>query len=388
MHAMTHENPWAGSHPFLDFRFRLDLPPLSFWARLGECSAAIEQIIGAPLRPDVAERMSDARRAGAIHGTVSIEGNILSVEQVGGRIAGNLALPPAREYLGREVDAILRGCEYLSSRSIENIADDFSPTAARDLNRIILDGPEISGDILPGEFRSGIGRVADYRSPEPEHTARLLDLAADWLNHPDWRKQYGGVFVMPILRAVLAHLYLAWIRPFGDGNGRTARLVEFDLLVRTGVPPVAAHLLSDYYGRTRTYYYLALSDARQSPAAFVEYAIGGLREMLRELVDQIRACQREVAWTDFVLTAFRPGSATRAVERQRKLLLALGSRGEPVSIAAIRTIDPELSAMYGRVQSRMVSLDLAALTTAGLIRIEGGMVRARFELVRPFLRTG
>ncbi len=29
-----------------------------------------------------------------------------------------------------------------------------------------------------------------------------------------------------ILRAVLAHLYIAWIHPFGDGNGRTARLAK------------------------------------------------------------------------------------------------------------------------------------------------------------------
>ena len=45
-----------------------------------------------------------------------------------------------------------------------------------------------------------------------------------------------------ILKATLAHLYIAWIHPFGDGNGRTARLVEFMLLSRAGVPSPSAHL--------------------------------------------------------------------------------------------------------------------------------------------------
>ncbi len=38
---------------------------------------------------------------------------------------------------------------------------------------------------------------------------------------------------------------MAWIHPFGDGNGRTARLLEFLILARCGMVPLpAAHLLS------------------------------------------------------------------------------------------------------------------------------------------------
>ena len=41
------------------------------------------------------------------------------------------------------------------------------------------------------------------------------------------------------LRAVLAHVYIAWIHPFGDSNGRTARLVEFGILTAAGVPAIS-----------------------------------------------------------------------------------------------------------------------------------------------------
>jgi Fic family protein len=40
-----------------------------------------------------------------------------------------------------------------------------------------------------------------------------------------------------ILKAALAHPHLAWIHPFGDSNGRTARLVEF-LILLSAVGPV------------------------------------------------------------------------------------------------------------------------------------------------------
>jgi Fic family protein len=64
-----------------------------------------------------------------------------------------------------------------------------------------------------------------------------------------------------VLLAVWAHLYIAWIHPFGDGNGRTARLVGFTLLLEGGVPAPAAHLLSNHNNRTRSSYYMELDKA-------------------------------------------------------------------------------------------------------------------------------
>lgn len=45
----------------------------------------------------------------------------------------------------------------------------------------------------------------------------------------------------------------------GDGNGRTARLMEFQLLLEGGLPTAACHLLSNYYNRTRSRYYTVLA---------------------------------------------------------------------------------------------------------------------------------
>ncbi|MBW2661693.1 MAG: Fic family protein, partial [Deltaproteobacteria bacterium] len=37
------------------------------------------------------------------------------------------------------------------------------------------------------------------------------------------------------------------MHPFGDGNGRTARLLEFEALLSSGVPAPSSQLLSNHY---------------------------------------------------------------------------------------------------------------------------------------------
>src|SRR6185437_1256822 len=105
---------------------------------------------------------------------------------------------------------------------------------------------------------------------------------------PDWK------FAMTLFKAILAHLYIAWIHPFGDGNGRTARLVEFQILMQSGVPYPACHLLSNHYNKTRIRYYAELdrsSKAEEGVLSFIEYAVQGFVDGLREQVSYIRDCQ-------------------------------------------------------------------------------------------------
>jgi hypothetical protein len=69
--------------------------------------------------------------------------------------------------------------------------------------------------------------------------------------------------------------------PFGDGNGRVARLIEVQILSESGViPDVATGLLSDHYNKTRSQYYLALDGAQGDVTSFVGYALQGLLDEL------------------------------------------------------------------------------------------------------------
>lgn len=376
---------WSETHPFLDFEFRLDRLPLTCWAMLGECSSKIEHVMGTPLRQDIATRLNEVFLAKGAHGTAAIEGNTLSEEQVRQRVAGALPLPPTQEYLGREIDNVVTGYNHLVDQLNAGVSHHFSADDLRQLNRIVLKDLELEEGVVPGEFRHGFVGVGDSRSPPAEFIQELVDRGCRWLNEDVWTPQYAGPFILPILRAILSHLYIAWIHPFGDGNGRTARLVEFDLLIRAGVPLASAHLLSDYYNRTRTRYYRALSEARGTPVAFVTYAVQGLRDMLREQINEIRAFQFDVTWENYLYNSFRKNEDSNTAKRQREVALTLGRMKRPVETLRIGELTPKLASMYGRVTSRTLTRDVSALSEAGLVVVEGTFARANLALISAFL---
>jgi Fic family protein len=80
--------------------------------------------------------------------------------------------------------------------------------------------------------------VGNYRAAPAEDCKYLLDRLVDWLNGPTFVHADPEIqFALILAKAVYAHLYLAWIHPFGDGNGRTARLLEFVILASSGLVP-------------------------------------------------------------------------------------------------------------------------------------------------------
>lgn len=130
-----------------------------------------------------------------------------------------------------------------------------------------------------------------YLGAPAEDCRYLLERLCVWLEDADFTPQPGLELVYAILKAIVAHVYLAWIHPFGDGNGRTARLMEFQILVVAGVPTPAAHLLSNYYNQTRAEYYRQLDAASRSGGnlvAFTEYAVQGFVDALRSQIEMIR----------------------------------------------------------------------------------------------------
>jgi len=218
--------------------------------------------------------------AKGVLGTTAIEGNTLSEEEVLLHLGGNLKLPPSREYLQREIDNIISACNDVGVEIFEGRLGEISPELIMEYNRRVLDGLELEDEeTVPGQIRMRAVGVARYKAAPPKDCGYLLERLCDWLNGPALTVVPQGQVVMyAIIRAVIGHLYVAWIHPFDDGNGRTARLLEFRVLVASGVPTPTAHLLSNHYNQTRTEYYRQLDRASRSGGdvvPFVEYAVRG-----------------------------------------------------------------------------------------------------------------
>lgn len=380
------------THPWIKFSIRLPKDDHRLWLRLGEISSKVEHLAGVPLRPDVAEELHKIYLTKGILATTAIEGNTLSEEQVRLQVEGKLELPKSQNYLQIEVRNILNVCNQEAKSLIssgKNAHPGVTMEMIRGYNRSVLEDLELDEDVVPGEIRSHsvlVGNV--YRGAPAENCEYLLHRLCDWLNGPDFETPDDDLRVpFALIRAVVAHIYLAWIHPFGDGNGRTARLVEFHILLANGVPLPAAHLLSDHYNLTRTRYYRELDKASKSGGdilPFIAYALEGFLDGIREQIKRVREQQMRVAWENYVHDRFRSVKTSKTQKRRRDLVLELSAH-DWVDVAQIELLTPLIARDYATAGDRMLQRDLNAISQLGLIQRKHGKVRATKEIISAFL---
>ncbi|WP_328321807.1 Fic family protein [Kribbella sp. NBC_00382] len=377
------------THPWLTFK--LDLNRLSHrtWMLLGEAQSKCEHIAGVPLRPEIAKQLMAVYLSKGAHGTTSIEGNTLSEGEVMRRVEGDLDLPVSREYLGQEIDNIVEAYNGTVRRILKGEPVRVTPEHLLGHHAMILRGQPRKPDVEPGQFRNHSVGVANYRGAPAEDIPYLLNRLCSWLSndftvsdeHSDMH------WALNVMKALMAHLYIAWIHPFGDGNGRVSRMLEFEFLVQAGVPLPACHVLSDHYNRTREAYYAALARTSREDGypveVFIQYAIQGFVDELREQLSLVRDHQMDVTWQNYVHDVYRDQD-TPARRRQRHIALDLPI-DEPTPRAKLRVLSARVAAEYAGKTSKTVARDLNELTRAGLvIRTPRGILPNR-DLIRAFL---
>jgi Fic family protein len=356
---------------------------------LGEARSKCEHLAGAPLEPAVAQNLYTVTLIKGAIATTAIEGNTLTIEQAQGILDGSYKAPPSRQYQEQEVRNVLEALEGLHRRIVDGEDVQLTVSLICDFNRLVLKDLEVDPGVVPGEIRTHSVGVADYKGAPAEDCEYLLKKMVKWLEATFRDDDPEIHFALTLAKAVYAHLYLAWIHPFGDGNGRTARLVEFLLLANCGLVPIpAAHLLSNHYNLTRDRYYRELSLASKvdhgDTIGFLSYAIEGFIDGIREAVDMVREQQLRVTWINFVHEQFGALPNTKATERQRSLVLAM-PMGAPVPRSDLEGLTPKLAKMYANAGPRMLSRDLNHLVKLGLLSRVGRGYRTNSELVLAFL---
>lgn len=106
-----------------------------------------------------------------------------------------------------------------------------------------------------GDFRQRMVYVGSaergivYEPPAPELVAAEVDALAAWLDAAE-----TSALAVPV-RAALAHVRLAAIHPFTDGNGRVARILATLVMLRGGYRRPEFTSLEEWWGRHQASYY-------------------------------------------------------------------------------------------------------------------------------------
>ena len=392
---MPNDREYRRTHPWISFRHHLERADPLHWSLLSEAATRCDQVAQAVLPPAGARELHRLYLIKGARATTAIEGNTLSEEQIAAQLEGQLELPPSQEYLKQEVDNVLNAVHEIFA----GIMGGHPPVLTRDwiagVNRRLLAGLEghLEDGVIPGEIPAHPVGVMRYRGAPRKDCGFLLDRLCSWLEGDDWPvrpDRHEDRMASAILRAVFVHLYLAWIHPFGDGNGRTARLAEFMILARGGVPSPCAHLLSNHYNLTRAEYYRQLdrsgraNSGRGDPLGFLLYSLQGFVDGLREQSRFMAGMQLKLAWEHFVYGEFQRIPSSRAMRRRREVALALGRLGEPIRKQAIPDLSPALARLYAEKTSKTLTRDMNWLVKRNFLERGEYGYRAKVESMRAF----
>jgi Fic family protein len=197
-------------------------------------------------------RLRRASFARAIQGSNSIEGYNVGMDDA-------LAVADGEEPLDADAEtaAALRGYREAMTYVLQ-LSDDpyfnYGAGLVRSLHYMML-----SYDLgkSPGRWRAGAIFVEDeetrrivYEAPPAEQVPGLMSELVDRL-----RVEEGPGLV----RAAMAHLNLAMIHPFRDGNGRMARGLQTLVLTREGILRPEFCSIEEYLGKNTPEYYAVLS---------------------------------------------------------------------------------------------------------------------------------
>lgn len=271
---------------------------------------------------------------------------------------------PARAAAGRAAAAQAGGRDRPPAAGGAAVAD--GDTAAPDAMADAEPGAPDLDPLRLGLDEAALAHALAALPPVPPAArAALVARLCEWLNAP----RPGLPLVVATLKAMLAHLYLVWMRPYAAANALTARLAELHVLLQAGLPDAAALLPAAHYARTREEYARQVATSpqvRDGARLFLGYAVGGFVEGLRALHAEVEERQRALAWEAALEEALQ-GEAAAAASRQRVLARELARAGGPVPRGRLLELSPALALAYGGLSAKTLARDLERLVETGLV---------------------
>lgn len=269
-------------------KYKLNNKILSDLTAIAEAKGIIDR---AKILPQQELRLRRQAIIRMTHHSTEIEGNCLNMGQVEALYAKKKIDAPDRDIY--EVKNYLNALKY-----IEKIVAEKKPITEKvilKIHKLVTDktlAPQFSGHYRPGPIyvvrrRLGLPQETLYTGPEAKQVPKLM---ADFIA---WLKDSEKEETNPVIAAAIAHLEIAAIHPFNDGNGRTARALATLMLYRRGYDFRRLFALEDYYNTDRQAYYKAINvgktydERRADITSWLEYFVKGFKKEIDEVKNKI-----------------------------------------------------------------------------------------------------
>ena len=336
-----------------------------------------------PILPQYADKLEKDVIMKSIHGTAGIEGNPLSEEEVK-EILEKSDTEKLLKDTEREISNLQLAYKALKNTKIEKENYRLNNVDIKVLHAFVTKGLE-NKDNKPGQYRSHEVIVGDkahggiYKPPKiGKDIEKLMFSFVKWIDSKE------VITLDPIYRATLTHYHIGKIHPFGDGNGRTARLMEAIVLRAAGYK-YAPEMLSNYYYRNLDEYFIlfrsTIGNRSQDLTPFIEFMLNGMIWSLEQIQKKIATWVRARLLKDYFLDIRNDKSIT---QRQYDLLMAFLSLDvENFTFAAKNLInDAPFAALYRNVHNRAAIRDIDKMMKLGyLINTEEGLFKLNLEFL-------
>jgi Fic family protein len=336
--------------------------------------AADEGVLGAigDLRGELRFFLREPRRwfgtlrratiARAVQGSNSIEGYHASVEDVAAVMEDEEPLEAdeeTRQAIAGYRDAMTYVLQLAAGPSMPSI----DTSLLKSLHFMMLKY-DLSKN--PGQWRPGAIWVEDhhgeqvYAAPDREELEALVTETLKGAN------EAGGP---AIVRAAMAHLNLALVHPFSDGNGRMARCLQSFVLASDGIVSPEFSSIEEYLGRNTPAYYDVLTKVAQGHWTPDHNARPWLRFCLTAHYRQARTVVRRIRETEALWDSCEQLASKERLPDRCVGALCDAARGWRLRRSLyVKTIQ---SGTGETISEQTATRDLAGMAKAGLLAPSG-----------------
>nr|MBP8758444.1 Fic family protein [Prevotella sp.] len=155
-----------------------------------------------------------------------------------------------------------------------------------------LDSPDDSGRFRKNDdivVENGITHETVHIPPTYTEIPSFVKSLCDFFN-----ETHAKVFIHPIIRGIIIHFMIAYVHPFVDGNGRTARAMFYWYMLRQGYWLTEYMSISRVIAKSKKAYeksFLYAEADMLDIGYFVNYNLGVLEKSFKQLQEYIKRKQ-------------------------------------------------------------------------------------------------